>query len=180
MHTILFQLPLVPNKISLQFHTYNGRGWMSWMSGGTTYSSTVRLGSVGWYSWGGEKYAGDFRFCIAINAWRISWCFRSLYIAAILWNNIQDILWSHCEARVLLKLDTFTKLVRPLNFWSSCSSSVLFTCLINSQKYLLSPHQDLRVVKTFATTLQEYYNQRVDHSHPQYWLIQLSMTPCLH
>ena len=78
VHTIFFQVPLVSNPISSKFHNCNRRGWMSCRSGGTTCSSTAMLGSVGWYIWGGEKDAGDLRFWISSDAWRASWCFRSL------------------------------------------------------------------------------------------------------
>ena len=37
-----------------------------------------------------KEKLGDFRFWIEGDAWRISSCFRSLYIAYILWNYIQD------------------------------------------------------------------------------------------
>ena len=113
---ILLQLPLGSNTISLQFHNCNRQSWMSCRSGRTTCSSTVRLVSNGWYSWGGEKDAGNLNFCIAIDAWRVYWCFRSLYIADILWNIIQASLGSLCEARVFTKLDTFTNPVRLLFF----------------------------------------------------------------
>ena len=66
------------------------------------------LGSVGWYGWGAKIYLGHFRFWISSNDWRVSWFFRSLYIADILWKIIQDSLGSLCDARVLLKQDTFT------------------------------------------------------------------------
>ena len=46
VHTILFQLPLGSNTISLQLHNCYGRGWMSCRSGGNTCSSIGRLGSV--------------------------------------------------------------------------------------------------------------------------------------
>ena len=46
----------------------------------------------GWSVWGGkEKKKGGFRFFILSDTWRVSLCFWSLYIGAILWNIIQYI-----------------------------------------------------------------------------------------
>ena len=109
---------------------------MSCRSGGTSCSLPGMISYIGWYGWGGEKYLGDLRFWIARDDWRVSWCFRSLYIAAILWNIIQDSLVSLCDAWLLLNMDTFTNPEQDF-FWISCSSSFLFTRLITSQKYLM-------------------------------------------
>ena len=49
---------------------------------------------------------GNFRFFIESSAWSVSLCFRSLGIADILWEYIQDILGSILLAMPLLKLDT--------------------------------------------------------------------------
>ena len=48
---------------------------------------------------GSVKKKGDFRFWISGDAWRVSLCFRSLYIESILWNYIQASsvsLWLYC------------------------------------------------------------------------------------
>ena len=110
---------------------------MSWRLGVTTCSSTGNMGSVGWYSLGGEKDAGYLSFCISIDASRVSWCFRSLHIVDILWSMIQDSLGQPCEARVLPKIYSFTNPIPLHFFWYSCSSSILFTRLITSQQYLM-------------------------------------------
>ena len=110
MHTILFLLPFISNPISSQFHTYDGRGWMISSSGGPSCSFPVSLGSDGWYGWGNEMYTVDFRFWIESYSWRVSWCFRSLYISDILWNKFQAILGSLCVSRLFINLDTFTNL----------------------------------------------------------------------
>ena len=47
----------------------------------------------------------DFRFWIESDALRISFFFKSLYIAAIFWNYIQDILGLICLALLLLNID---------------------------------------------------------------------------
>ena len=52
-----------------------------------------------------EKMSG-FRFWIEGDAWRVSFCFRSLYIVDISWNYIQDILGSIRFSLLLLNLDT--------------------------------------------------------------------------
>ena len=131
---------------------------MSFRSGGTTCSSTGRIGSVGWYRWGGEKYARDLRFWIARNNWRVSWYFRYLYISAISWNMTQVSLVSLCKACVLLRLYTFTNPVRLIIIWYSWSSSVLFIWLITAWKYLMadfgrilsSPKRELIDLTTFC------------------------------
>ena len=43
---------------------------------------------------GVAKKKGDFRFWIASGAWRVSFCFRYLYIETILLKDIQDSLGS--------------------------------------------------------------------------------------
>ena len=115
VHTIVFQLPLGSNTISSQFNTCNEKGWMACSSGRTTCSSTVRPVSVYWYIWGGGKYAGDVRFWIKSDIWRVSCCFGSLYMSAILRNMIQASLGSLCEALLLIKLDTFTNPIWVFN-----------------------------------------------------------------
>ena len=50
-----------------------------------------RFSFHGWYGWGGEYHLGDFRFWISSDAFRVSWCFRSLYISPILCNMVQAI-----------------------------------------------------------------------------------------
>ena len=136
MHTILFQLTLVSNPILLQLFTCNVRGWMSLRSGITTCILTWKLGYVGWYSWGSKKNTGELRLFIARNDWRVSWYFRSLYIASILWNIIKASLGSLCEACVLLNLNIFINPLRVLMFCSSWSSYFLFIHLITSRKNL--------------------------------------------
>ena len=89
---------------------------MPFRAGGTTCSLTGRIGSVGCYIWVGEKYVGDLRFCIASDSLRVSWYFRYLYIANILWNMIHSSLVPIYESRVFLKLGTFTNPVQVLIF----------------------------------------------------------------
>ena len=49
---------------------------------------------------------GDFRFWIESDASGVSLYFRYQYVAAILWNCIQDSLGSLCLALLFIKLDT--------------------------------------------------------------------------
>ena len=58
----------------------------------------------------------DFLFCIERDSWRVSLCFRSLYITDILWNIIQDTLGSLWLEWLFLKLDTFTNPVHNFFF----------------------------------------------------------------
>ena len=120
VHTILFQLPFLSNPIFSQFHTCYGRCRMSRGAGRTTFRLTGRLGYVGRYIWVGEKDTGDLSFFIESYAWRVFWCFRSLSIASVMWNMIQAILGSLCDARVLFNKYTYTNPVRNFFCWSSC------------------------------------------------------------
>ena len=138
LHTILFQLPFVSNSILLQLHTCIGRDWIPSRSGGTSCSCNLpgRLGSGGWYGRGGEIYLGDFIFWISSDDWRVSWFFRSLYVAAILWNTIQAKLVSLCVDKLLLKPDHFTNPEREFLFCFHAHPHFLFARLITSWKYL--------------------------------------------
>ena len=74
---------------------------------GNSCSFTGRLSYAGWYTWVGKKDLEDLSFWIASDDWRVSWCFRSLYIADIFWGMIQAILGSLCDACVFLNIYTF-------------------------------------------------------------------------
>ena len=133
-------------------------------------------------------YMGDWMFWIERNYWRISWCFRSLYIADIFWNIIQVSLVSLCEACVLLKLDTFNNPER--DFFSGLHTHSPFY----SPVWLLSRNTSWRTFirccyhhtstwrtwQCSATALKHHNSQRVGYGHPQSWLTQLPMTPRLH
>ena len=157
---------------------------MSSRLGGTSCRLTGSFGSDGWYSWGGEKYLGDLIFWIARYSWRVSWCLRSLYIVAILWNMIQDIIGSICVAHFFLELDTFTNPVHEFLVWISWSPSLSFTCLISTRQYLRDDflcyyHQTgaWRPWKLASTDMKYNYSQRVSHGHLQYMIMKLSMNP---
>ena len=135
VHNILFRLPSGSNTILLQFHTFDGRGWISSRSGGNSCILTGILSHDGWYGRGGKIDSGDFRLCISSNDWKVSWCFRSLWIAYSLWKMIQSSLGSLCVDRLLLNMDRFTNPERAYFAWVSWSSSFLFTHLITPQKY---------------------------------------------
>ena len=52
-----------------------------------------------------KKTNSDFKFWIESDAWRVSFCFRYLYISYILWDYIQDILVSLCLPLLFIKID---------------------------------------------------------------------------
>ena len=54
---------------------------------------------------------GDLRFCITSDAWKVSLCFISLYIAATLWNYIQASLSS-----IFLSHHNYTIIVDKVGF----------------------------------------------------------------
>ena len=156
--------------------------------GGTSCSSPGRLGSVVLYVWGDKKDAGYPRFWIVIDAWRVSWCLRYLYIAAILWNTIQAIPGSLCDDWLFIKLDTFTSPERdvflgfhahPL-FYSHAwliIGNTLRMIVIWCHNHHTGPWQTW---KCSATSVKHHDSPRVGHVHPQSRLIQLPMTPNLH
>ena len=76
-------------KIASKFHISDERGWMFCKYGCTYCRFLGRFSYEGWSCWGGWRKKGDFRFWIVSDACRVSLCFRSLYIAAILCNYIQ-------------------------------------------------------------------------------------------
>ena len=64
-------------------------------------------GSVMTVDMAGLTFFGEFVFWIASNACRVSFCFRFLYIADILWIMIQDSLGSFYVSVLLLNIDDF-------------------------------------------------------------------------
>ena len=54
--------------ISSKLNTYVGKGWMSFISGGTSYGFPGRLSYEGLSRWGGEEKKGNFRFWIESDA----------------------------------------------------------------------------------------------------------------
>ena len=62
---------------------------MSCKSGGTSCRLSGRFSSDDLYFWCSGRGNGDFKFWIASGDCRVSFCFRSLYTADILWKYIQ-------------------------------------------------------------------------------------------
>ena len=100
---------------------------------------------------------GDFRFWIESDAWRVSFCFRSLYIAAILWNNIQDRIGSIFLVMLFLNIDKYTF---HWNTWRIDRNNWRVALFIMS----LSPHQNL-------TALMERYNWSKIELLSKVWLV---------
>ena len=82
----------------------------------TSFTLPERFSSGILYILSDEEYFGAFRFWIASDACRVSWCFRSHFIAAILCKMIQDILRSLFMAHLLLDIGTFTNPVNEVLF----------------------------------------------------------------
>ena len=69
--------------------------------------------------YGAVKKKGDFRFWFSSDAWRVSLCFSSLHITAILWNYIQAslgllLLSCHNYTLIVGKVGYFVYLAEPL------------------------------------------------------------------
>ena len=80
-----YYYPLILSHLRLSLSSFPGL-YMSCIYDITSYRLPGRYSYEGWYCWGSEVKKGDFRFWIESDAWRVSLCFRSLYIANILWN----------------------------------------------------------------------------------------------
>ena len=137
--------------ITSQLYNYGGKGWMYCISDGTSCRLPGRLISEGLSLWGGEENIFNFRFCIESDSWRISLCFRSLYIWAILWKSLQYILGSLWLALFFLKLDKLltpcTNFLFVLHFYSPFHWHTWWlgrnTWRVKLSRILLLPHHNL-------------------------------------
>ena len=157
------------------------------MPGGTSCSLTGRISYDGWYGWGGKIDSADFIFWIARNDWRMYWCFRSLYIVAILWNMIQASLGSLCVARFFLNMDTFTNPKWEFLFGShNCPPFYSRAWLLYGNTWQMifigccNRHTSPWLPwLCSATDVQHRVSPRAGHGKPQYQLMQLPMNPHL-